>query len=92
LRKKLWLWSSREHAAWAVLWFQMWCPAFADIFRNNCLNVGVLPVQVSAAFADHSKLSKQILTELEVNLPEQIITLKATGEKESFDLRLQKII
>jgi 3-isopropylmalate/(R)-2-methylmalate dehydratase small subunit len=25
---------------------------FADIFRNNCLNVGVLPVQVSAAFAD----------------------------------------
>jgi 3-isopropylmalate dehydratase small subunit len=31
----------------------VWYPAFfADIFRNNCLNVGVLPVQVSAAFAD----------------------------------------
>jgi 3-isopropylmalate/(R)-2-methylmalate dehydratase small subunit len=39
-----------------------------------------------------SKLSKQILNGLEVNLPEQIITLKATGEKESFDLRLQKKI
>ncbi|SHL98957.1 3-isopropylmalate dehydratase small subunit [Flavobacterium xanthum] len=83
--------SSREHAAWAVYDYGFRCVVssfFADIFRNNCLNVGVLPVQVSAAFAD--KIFKAIAadpkTEIEVNLPEQTITLKATGEKESFDI------
>jgi len=52
------------------------------------LNIGVLPVQVSAEFAD--KIFKAIeadpKTELEINLPEQTITLKTTGEKESFDI------
>jgi 3-isopropylmalate/(R)-2-methylmalate dehydratase small subunit len=61
----------------------VWCLAFADIFRNNCLNVGVLPVQVSAEFAD--KIFKAIVTnpetELEVNLPEQTITLKQLEKK-----------
>jgi 3-isopropylmalate/(R)-2-methylmalate dehydratase small subunit len=83
--------SSREHAAWAVYDYGFRCVIssfFADIFRNNCLNVGVLPVQVSAAFAD--KIFKAIeadpKTKIEVNLPEQTITLKATGEKESFDI------
>jgi 3-isopropylmalate/(R)-2-methylmalate dehydratase small subunit len=75
--------SSREHAAWAVYDYGFRCVSsfFADIFRNNCLNV-VLPVQVSAEFAD--KIFKAIATnpetELEVNLPEQTIT-KVTGEK-----------
>ncbi|SDV99850.1 3-isopropylmalate dehydratase small subunit [Flavobacterium degerlachei] len=83
--------SSREHAAWAVYdyGFRVVVSSFfADIFRNNCLNIGVLPVQVSAKFAD--KVFKAIeadpKTELEVNLPEQTITLKATGDKESFDI------
>jgi 3-isopropylmalate/(R)-2-methylmalate dehydratase small subunit len=83
--------SSREHAAWAVYDYGFRCVVssfFADIFRNNCLNVGVLPVQVSADFAD--KIFKAIEadpeTELEINLPEQTITLKVTGEKESFDI------
>jgi 3-isopropylmalate/(R)-2-methylmalate dehydratase small subunit len=83
--------SSREHAAWAVYdyGFRVVVSSFfADIFRNNCLNIGVLPVQVSAEFAD--KVFKAIeadpKTELEVNLPEQTITLKATGDKESFDI------
>ena len=83
--------SSREHAAWAVYdyGFRVVVSSFfADIFRNNCLNIGVLPVQVSAEFAD--KVFKAIeadpTTELEVNLPEQTITLKATGDKESFDI------
>lgn len=83
--------SSREHAAWAVYDYGFRCVVssfFADIFRNNCINVGVLPVQVSAEFAD--KVFKAIeadpKTELEVNLPEQTITLKATGDKESFDI------
>jgi 3-isopropylmalate/(R)-2-methylmalate dehydratase small subunit len=78
--------SSREHAAWAVYDYGFRCVVssfFADIFRNNCLNVGVLPVQVSAEFAD--KIFKAIATNpetgMEVNLPEQTITLKVTGEK-----------
>ena len=83
--------SSREHAAWAVYDYGFRAVVssfFADIFRNNCLNIGVLPVQVSPEFAD--KIFKAIeadpKTELEINLPEQTITLKSTGEKESFDI------
>ncbi|RIV68613.1 3-isopropylmalate dehydratase small subunit [Flagellimonas aequoris] len=83
--------SSREHAAWAVYDYGFRCVVssfFADIFRNNCLNIGVLPVQVSPEFLD--KIFKAIeadpKTELEVNLPEQTITILATGEKESFDI------
>jgi 3-isopropylmalate/(R)-2-methylmalate dehydratase small subunit len=60
---------------------------FADIFRNNCLNVGVLPVQVSAEFADKIQSYRNKSRDgIEVNLPEQTITLKVTGEKESFDI------
>jgi 3-isopropylmalate dehydratase, small subunit len=83
--------SSREHAAWAVYDYGFRCVVssfFADIFRNNCLNIGVLPVQVSPEFLD--KIFKAIETnpntELEVNLPVQTITILATGEKESFDI------
>lgn len=83
--------SSREHAAWAVYDYGFRCVVssfFADIFRNNCLNIGVLPVQVSAEFLD--KIFKAIEvnpnTEIQVNLPEQSITLLATGESESFDI------
>ena len=45
--------SSREHAAWAIYDYGFRCVIssfFADIFKNNCLNIGVLPVQVSEAF------------------------------------------
>ncbi len=83
--------SSREHAAWAVYDYGFRCVVssfFADIFRNNCLNIGVLPVQVSPEFAE--KIFTAIFadpnTELEVNLPEQTITLLATGENEKFDI------
>lgn len=83
--------SSREHAAWAVYDYGFRCVVssfFADIFRGNCLNIGVLPVQVSPEFLD--KIFKAIeadpKTELEINLPEQKITILATGESESFDI------
>ncbi len=83
--------SSREHAAWAIYDYGFRCVVssfFADIFRNNCLNIGVLPVQVSPEFAE--KIFRAIeadpKAELEVNLPEQTITLVPTGEKESFDI------
>ena len=47
--------SSREHAAWAIYDYGFRCVIssfFADIFKNNCLNIGVLPVQVSPNFLD----------------------------------------
>ncbi|MDV7187899.1 3-isopropylmalate dehydratase small subunit [Lutibacter sp. TH_r2] len=83
--------SSREHAAWAVYDYGFRCVVssfFADIFRGNCLNIGVLPVQVSAEFLD--KIFKAIEadpnTEIEIDLPKQTITLLETGEQESFDI------
>lgn len=87
--------SSREHAAWAVYDYGFRCVVssfFADIFRNNCLNVGVLPVQVSAGFLDKmfNAVYDDPKTEIEVNLPEQTITLKATGDKESFEINNYK--
>ncbi len=87
--------SSREHAAWAVYDYGFRCVVssfFADIFKNNCLNIGVLPVQVSADFASKifAAIEADPTTELEVNLPEQTITLKTTGDKESFDINSYK--
>jgi len=65
--------SSREHAAWSVYDFGFRCVIssfFADIFKNNCLNVGVLPVQVSAEFAQKlfDAIEADANTEIEVNL------------------------
>lgn len=83
--------SSREHAAWAVYDYGFRCVVssfFADIFKNNCLNIGVLPVQVSAGFAD--EIFKEIYAdpsvELNINLENQTITISSTGSKESFDI------
>ena len=83
--------SSREHAAWAVYdyGFRVVVSSFfADIFKGNCLNIGVLPVQVSAGFADKifAAIENDPKTELEINLPEQTITILTSGEIESFDI------
>jgi 3-isopropylmalate/(R)-2-methylmalate dehydratase small subunit len=83
--------SSREHAAWAIYDYGFRCVVssfFADIFKNNSLNIGILPVQVSPEFLDKIFLAIEAdpNTELEVNLPEQTITILATGEKESFEI------
>lgn len=83
--------SSREHAAWAVYDYGFRCVVssfFADIFRNNCLNIGVLPVQVSAEFLQKifDAIEADPATELEVSLPEQKITLLSIGESESFEI------
>lgn len=81
--------SSREHAAWAIYDYGFRCVVssfFADIFKGNSINIGLLPVQVSPEFLD--KIFKAIeadpKAELEVSLPDQTITILATGEKESF--------
>ncbi|MDZ7876659.1 MAG: 3-isopropylmalate dehydratase small subunit [Saprospiraceae bacterium] len=87
--------SSREHAAWAIYDYGFRCVIssfFADIFKNNSLNIGLLPAQVSEGFLD--KIFKAIEadpnTEIDINLPTQTITIVATGEKEGFAINSYK--
>lgn len=87
--------SSREHAAWAIhdYGFKVVVSSFfADIFKNNALNNGLLPVQVSESFL--SSLFKAIeldaATPVRVDLEEQRISLPATGESENFDINPYK--
>jgi len=87
--------SSREHAAWAIYDYGFRCVVssfFADIFKGNALNIGILPVQVSPEFLEKIfvAIDADANTELEVNLPAQTITILATGESESFDINSYK--
>ena len=87
--------SSREHAAWAVYDYGFRCVVssfFADIFKNNCLNIGVLPVQISPEFANEifEAIYADANTELEINLEAQTITLLSAGTQESFDINNYK--
>ena len=87
--------SSREHAAWAIYDYGFRCVVssfFADIFKGNSLNIGILPVQVSPEFLDKifTAIEANPATELEVNLPEQTITILTSGEKESFAINTYK--
>ena len=84
--------SSREHAAWAILdyGFKVVVSSFfADIFKNNALNNGVLPVTVSDAFLEKIFQQENAAT-LTVNLDAQTITIDATGAKESFEINSYK--
>jgi 3-isopropylmalate/(R)-2-methylmalate dehydratase small subunit len=83
--------SSREHAAWAVYDYGFRCVVssfFADIFKNNCLNIGVLPVQISPEFSNEifEAIYADANTKIEINLEAQTITLLASGSQESFDI------
>jgi 3-isopropylmalate/(R)-2-methylmalate dehydratase small subunit len=83
--------SSREHAAWAVYDYGFRCVIssfFADIFRNNCLNIGVLPVQVTSEFLTEifESIKKKPSTQLTVDLHKQNITISSSGKSESFDI------
>ena len=87
--------SSREHAAWAVYDYGFRCVVssfFADIFKNNCLNIGVLPVQVSPEFLAEifAEIEKDPATELVVDLPAQTLNLSSTGSSESFAINAYK--
>jgi len=87
--------SSREHAAWAVYDYGFRCVVssfFADIFRNNCLNIGVLPVQVTPEFSEQifNAIYDNPNTEIEINLPNQTITILSTGAQESFEINSYK--
>lgn len=83
--------SSREHAAWAIYDYGFRCVVssfFADIFKNNAINVGILPVQVSELFLDKifTAIEADPANEIEVDLPRQTITILSTGALESFDI------
>ncbi len=83
--------SSREHAAWAVYDYGFRCVVssfFADIFRNNCLNIGVLPVQVTSEFLTEifESIKKKPSMQLTVDLHKQNITISSSGKSESFDI------
>jgi 3-isopropylmalate/(R)-2-methylmalate dehydratase small subunit len=87
--------SSREHAAWAIAGYgfrSVISSFFADIFKNNALNNGILPVQVSDTFLESifAAIGKDPLTKLEINLENQEVILLATGEKEHFDINHYK--
>ncbi|MFI5160656.1 MAG: 3-isopropylmalate dehydratase small subunit [Sphingobacteriales bacterium] len=87
--------SSREHAAWAIADYGfdvVVSSFFADIFKGNALNNGLLPVQVSDAFL--AKIFEAVFAdanaEVEVNLVDQFIKISATGEQESFEINAYK--
>lgn len=87
--------SSREHAAWAIhdFGFKVVVSSFfADIFKNNALNNGLLPVQVSESFLQQifNKVEANKKTELVVDLEEQVISISGTDLKESFDINQYK--
>lgn len=84
--------SSREHAAWALKDYGFKAVVssfFADIFKNNALNNGLLPVKVSDAFlAQIFALDKKAT--LSIDVDKQTITIDATGATESFEINIYK--
>jgi 3-isopropylmalate/(R)-2-methylmalate dehydratase small subunit len=85
--------SSREHAAWAIYdyGFRVVVSSFfADIFKNNALNNGLLPVVVSDAFLKEllSAIEKNPSTKIEVDLPAQ--TISFNGKQERFEINIYK--
>lgn len=87
--------SSREHAAWSVYDYGFRCVIssfFADIFKNNCLNIGVLPVQVSSDFLDQifKAIEKNPKTEFKVDLPKQKLYILRTDQSAFFDINPYK--
>jgi 3-isopropylmalate/(R)-2-methylmalate dehydratase small subunit len=83
--------SSREHAAWAIYDYGFRCVVssfFADIFKGNSLNIGILPVTVSPEFLDKifQAIEANPAAEVEIDLPAQKITNCATGDFETFEI------
>lgn len=81
--------SSREHAAWAIAGYgfrAVISSFFADIHKQNELNNFVLPVQVSESFLQElfDSIAQDAKSEVEIDLPRQIVTNKPTGRQEHF--------
>ena len=87
--------SSREHAVWAIYdngFRAVVSSFFADIFKNNCLNIGVLPVQVTDSFLSKifSQIEKDPDSIFEVNLENQEFIISESGKKEKFQISIYK--
>jgi len=87
--------SSREHAAWAIqdAGFDVVISSFfADIFKGNALNNGLLPIQVSDDFlsAIFNAVAKNHKAQLDVDLENQTVTIADTGEQTNFEINPYK--
>ena len=87
--------SSREHAAWAIYDYGFRCVIssfFADIFKNNCLNIGVLPVQISADFLQviFNSIKNKPKIKIKINLIEQEVSIFGISRKEKFEINPYK--
>lgn len=87
--------SSREHAAWAIQdagFDAVISSFFADIFKGNALNNGLLPIQVSDAFLAQifKAVDNNPKSALEVDLEKQTVTIVETGAQESFEINPYK--
>lgn len=87
--------SSREHAAWALqdYGFDVVISSFfADIFKGNALNNGVLPIQVTDEFLDtiFQVVTKNPNTELVIDLENETVVLTETGDQTSFEINPYK--
>ena len=87
--------SSREHAVWAIYDYGFRCVIssfFADIFKNNCLNIGVLPVQISAKFLQliFDSIKNNPSIKLKINLIEQEVSISGLSQKEKFEINPYK--
>ena len=87
--------SSREHAVWAIYDYGFRAVVssfFADIFKNNCLNIGVLPVQVSDSFLSEifSEIDENSKNVFEINLYNQEFKIKSSSKKEKFKISTYK--
>ena len=83
--------SSREHAVWAIYDYGFRAVVssfFADIFKNNCLNIGVLPIQISDSFLSQifSQIDDDFDSVFEVNLQNQEFKIQNSGLKENFKI------
>ena len=84
--------SSREHAAWSIVDYGFKAVVssfFADIFKNNAMNNGLLPVTVSDAFLQAIFAQGPEAT-LSIDLAAQTITIDATGSFEAFEINAYK--
>ena len=87
--------SSREHAAWAIAgagFRAVVSSFFADIFRNNALNNGLLPVTVSEVMLAEifAAVERDPATQLKIDLEAQTIEIVGTGRRESFEITAYK--
>jgi 3-isopropylmalate/(R)-2-methylmalate dehydratase small subunit len=87
--------SSREHAAWSIYDYGFRCVIssfFADIFKNNCLNIGVLPVKVEPAFLKNlfEIIYENPSTEIMVDLPSQLVSVEENNLAASFEISSYK--